>query len=73
MYLAKLFVEPFSSGTFVELFVNDCCLGDFGAQIIVSVYAHWVIARSPLFMRARCVRKNAKYDAVFYVIFHAKD
>ena len=38
MYLAKLFVEPFSSGTFVELFVNDCCLGDFGAQIIVSLH-----------------------------------
>lgn len=39
MYLAKLFVEPFSSGTFVELFVNDCGLGDVGAQILVGGYA----------------------------------
>ena len=49
MYLAKLFVEPFSSGTFVELFLNDCGLGDVGAQIMVDSYITTVLIWSCMF------------------------
>ena len=37
MYLAKLLVEPFSSGSVVELFMDDCGLGDVGARILVGM------------------------------------